>query len=50
MFDASGQMQPGAWPILAGLFIASLLLAVLARACERCRRPAHAIPEAPRSV
>ncbi|RKH68138.1 TVP38/TMEM64 family protein [Corallococcus aberystwythensis] len=38
MFDASGNMQPGAWPILTGLFIASLLIAALARAYERCRR------------
>jgi uncharacterized membrane protein YdjX (TVP38/TMEM64 family) len=39
MFDVSGRMQPGAWPILAGLLIASLLVAVLARAYERRRQP-----------
>lgn len=38
MFDASGKMQPQAWPILGALFVASLLVAALARACER-RRP-----------
>ncbi|RKH78450.1 TVP38/TMEM64 family protein [Corallococcus sp. AB045] len=37
MFDASGRMQPGAWPILVGLLVASLLFAALARACERGR-------------
>ncbi|WP_394846989.1 VTT domain-containing protein [Pendulispora brunnea] len=31
MFDASGKMQPGAWPILAGLLGASLLIVVLVR-------------------
>ncbi|MBN8466441.1 TVP38/TMEM64 family protein [Corallococcus exiguus] len=39
MFDASGRMQPGAWPILAGLFVASLLIAALDRASKRGRRP-----------
>jgi uncharacterized membrane protein YdjX (TVP38/TMEM64 family) len=38
MFDMSGKMQPGAWPILAGLLIASLLIAALARVYGR-RRP-----------
>jgi len=37
MFDASGKMQPGAWPILAGLLIASLVIAALFRAYERRR-------------
>ncbi len=37
MFDASGHLQPAAWPILAGLLIASLLIAVLARIYERRR-------------
>ena len=35
MFDASGKMQPGAWPIMGGLLIASLTIAALARAYER---------------
>jgi uncharacterized membrane protein YdjX (TVP38/TMEM64 family) len=38
MFDTSGRIQPGAWPIMAGLVIASLLFAVLARV----RRPPRA--------
>ncbi|MDC0723492.1 TVP38/TMEM64 family protein [Nannocystis bainbridge] len=38
MFDASGRFQTDAWPILAGLLVASLLVAALARAHER-RRP-----------
>ena len=37
MFDASGRMQPAAWPVMAGLVAASLLIAVLARAWERRR-------------
>jgi hypothetical protein len=40
MFDASGNMQPDAWPVLAGLLVASLLIAWLARARQRRRRPA----------
>jgi uncharacterized membrane protein YdjX (TVP38/TMEM64 family) len=39
MFDASGRMQPAAWPILAGLGVASLVVAALARAYERRRLP-----------
>ncbi|WP_233165940.1 TVP38/TMEM64 family protein [Archangium sp. Cb G35] len=39
MFDASGRIQPGAWPILAGLLVASLAIAALARAFERRQRP-----------
>jgi uncharacterized membrane protein YdjX (TVP38/TMEM64 family) len=35
MFDASGKMQPAAWPILAGLLAASVVIALLARAWER---------------
>ena len=49
MFDGSGRMRPGAWPIMAGLAVASLLIAVLARVWER-RRPARALREAPRSI
>lgn len=37
MFDASGRIQLSAWPILAGLLIASLLIAALSRAYERQR-------------
>jgi uncharacterized membrane protein YdjX (TVP38/TMEM64 family) len=50
MFDGSGRMQPGAWPIMAGLAVTSLLIAVIARAWERPRRPARALREAPRST
>ena len=50
MFDGSGRMRPGAWPIMAGLLIASLLTAALARTWERCRRPARALRETPRSI
>lgn len=37
MFDASGRMQPSAWPVMAGLGAASLAIAALARAYERRR-------------
>jgi uncharacterized membrane protein YdjX (TVP38/TMEM64 family) len=50
MFDDSGRMRPGAWPIMAGLTVASLLIAVLARAWERRRSPARALHELPRST
>jgi len=42
MFDATGTMQPGAWRILAGLIVASLLVAALVRVYER-RRLARAL-------
>ena len=42
MFDATGTMQPGAWRILAGLIVASLLVAAFVRAYER-RRLARAL-------
>jgi uncharacterized membrane protein YdjX (TVP38/TMEM64 family) len=42
MFDASGRMQPGAWPILAGLLVASILVAALARMYERRQRSSRA--------
>ena len=32
LFDASGRLQPKAWPVMAGLLAASLLVAALARA------------------
>lgn len=37
MFDASGKMQPAAWPIMAGLLVTSLVIAALARVWERRR-------------
>lgn len=37
MFDASGRMQPSAWPVMAGLVVASVVIAALARAYERRR-------------
>ena len=37
MFDAAGRMQPAAWPVMAGLLIASLVIGLLARARERRR-------------
>jgi uncharacterized membrane protein YdjX (TVP38/TMEM64 family) len=49
LFDAKGTIQPGAWPILAGLVVASLLVAVLVRAYER-RRLARALRAAKRHV
>jgi uncharacterized membrane protein YdjX (TVP38/TMEM64 family) len=35
MFDASGSIQPRAWPIMAGLLVASLVIATLARLRQR---------------
>lgn len=46
MFDASGNIQPRAWPILAGFLVASLCIAALARAYERRRSPRKP-PESP---
>ena len=43
MFDASGRMQPSAWPAMAGLGVVSLVIAALARAYER-RRLTHDEP------
>jgi uncharacterized membrane protein YdjX (TVP38/TMEM64 family) len=40
MFDASGNMQPAAWPIMAGLLVASIVVTLLARAYAR-RKPTH---------
>jgi uncharacterized membrane protein YdjX (TVP38/TMEM64 family) len=37
MFDASGRIQPGAWPVLAGLVSTSLLIALVARRIQRSR-------------
>ncbi len=39
MFDASGKMQPAAWPIMTGLLIAMVLVAVLFRLSKRFWRP-----------
>jgi uncharacterized membrane protein YdjX (TVP38/TMEM64 family) len=44
MFDASGRMQPSAWPVMAGLVVASLVIAALARAYERRRLTAGSSP------
>ena len=46
MFDASGKMLPDAWPILAGLSLASLTIAALARVHERRRRATHVLSRA----
>jgi uncharacterized membrane protein YdjX (TVP38/TMEM64 family) len=35
MFDPSGRMRPGAWPILGAMFATSLVVAALARAWQR---------------
>jgi uncharacterized membrane protein YdjX (TVP38/TMEM64 family) len=45
MFDASGRIQPRAWPFLAGLLCASLLIAAVARLRARRLRPAAARSE-----
>ncbi|MCY1022528.1 TVP38/TMEM64 family protein [Pyxidicoccus sp. MSG2] len=45
MFDASGRMQPAAWPIMAGLLAASLVIAALARAWARRRISGGPSPE-----
>jgi len=37
MFDASGRMQPGAWPILGVLSAVSITVALVARHLERRR-------------
>lgn len=37
MFDGSGNLQPGAWPIMGGLVALSVVIAALARAWERRR-------------
>jgi uncharacterized membrane protein YdjX (TVP38/TMEM64 family) len=37
IFDASGNLQPGAWRIMAGMGVASLAIAALARAWARRR-------------
>ena len=50
LFDAAGKLQPRAWPILFGLVVTSLLIAVFARVYVRYRRPAQALSEARRGV
>lgn len=45
MFDASGKIQPAAWPIMAGLLAASLTIAVLARAWARRRLSVGSSPQ-----
>jgi uncharacterized membrane protein YdjX (TVP38/TMEM64 family) len=46
MFDSSGRIKPGAWPIFAGLLGASLAIAAFARLYERRRRLSAALPHA----
>lgn len=46
MFDSSGRIQPGAWPIFAGLLSASLAIAAFARLYERRRRLSGAVQHA----
>ncbi|MBK8259640.1 MAG: TVP38/TMEM64 family protein [Polyangiaceae bacterium] len=51
MFDLSGNIRPGAWPVLGGLVIASVVIAVLSRLYERrfLQRSATS-PDAPAQV
>ncbi|MDY7225708.1 TVP38/TMEM64 family protein [Hyalangium rubrum] len=42
LFDASGNLQPGAWPIMAGLLAASISIALLAHLAERRRSSSRA--------
>lgn len=44
MFDASGRMQPAAWPIMGAMLAASLVIAALARARVRRRLAASPAP------
>lgn len=39
MFDASGTMQPRAWPIMGAMVVASLAVAAVARVVEKRRLP-----------
>lgn len=48
LFDASGNLQRGAWPILLALFGVSVSLALLARAWERRQRALAADEPQPR--
>lgn len=47
LFDASGNMQPGAWRILAGLLIVTLLTALGIRVYRRQRRRIRVLHEPP---
>lgn len=47
IFDGSGHLQPGAWPLLAGLAAASLVVALLARAWSKRSARASAASESP---
>ena len=49
MFDASGAMQPTAWPVMAGLVVVSLLVAGLARVWQRRRFASDSRAERPRA-
>lgn len=39
LFDAAGNLQPTAWPVMAGLLVLSAVVAVLARWWQRRQRP-----------
>lgn len=45
MFDASGTLRPGTWPLLAGLLGASLAIVALARARARRRRASGSLQQ-----
>lgn len=45
LFDASGRLQPGAWPALAALVAMSVTVAALDRIWERYRRSRAQAPE-----
>ncbi|AGC48089.1 hypothetical protein MYSTI_06816 [Myxococcus stipitatus DSM 14675] len=49
LFDASGKLQPDAWPTLAGLLFTSLVIAALAWAWERRRLAGEPPPPHPGS-
>lgn len=42
IFDASGHMQPRAWPIMGAMLAASVLLVLLVRQYSRCERQTSA--------
>ena len=41
VFDASGKMQPDAWPILGGMLLVSVIIALAARARAKALRSRH---------
>jgi hypothetical protein len=40
MFDATGKMQPRAWPIMGAMALTSLFVVLASRACARRRSDA----------